>query len=177
MLDRLYIVSVNKQLWYKIYNHTMHLEQAKKEDVELIKEMWYKLAKEMESYSKLNKIVYSSPQEVPESEIIDQIENNNDIIYSFIVHEGIKVGFIKIYRGYHESREYSKYIDITDLYVLKEYRNRGYGSIAINKIKRIAKDTGCDIVKVSCEHNNTDVQRLYDKEGFEKKQIEFFYEI
>ncbi len=60
-----------------------------------------------------------------------------------------------------------------NLAVDEGYRSQGHGEEIIERVKDIARDQGCDHLKVSCEWRNEDARRFYRETGFRPKQVDF----
>lgn len=152
----------------------MKFEEANEDDVDTLVELWNSLAEGMEEYSELNELSYSDVSEVADEGFRKHLENED--ITDFLLREsGETIGFLTLQNGRHPSREYSKYTKIVNIFVKKEYRNNGYGSEAIEKSKQIARENGCDHLKVSFEYHNEGARRFYSDHDFEEKQIESVY--
>lgn len=152
----------------------MKLTEAKEADLETLVELWYSLAEDMEDYSELNELSYSTVSEVPDEGFGKHLESED--VTDFLLREsGKTVGFVTLRSGQHPSREYSKYLRIVNLFVKEAYRNNGYGTEAIGKVKEIAQENGCDHLKVSFEYHNEGARRFYSDQNFEEKQIESVY--
>jgi ribosomal protein S18 acetylase RimI-like enzyme len=52
------------------------------------------------------------------------------------------------------------------------HRNRGHGTAVVERAKALARDRGCDHLKVSCEWNNDAARRFYRNTGFRPKQVD-----
>lgn len=105
----------------------MELVEAGREELETYKELWFSLAKEMETYDDLNKSVCEKVEEVSEERFIEQFENEN-YTYYLVKEDSEAIGFTTLKLGEHSSREYSDYTKIVNLFIKEDYRNRGYGS-------------------------------------------------
>jgi ribosomal protein S18 acetylase RimI-like enzyme len=78
-----------------------------------------------------------------------------------------------IRHGEPPSRVRSSYVDIVDLFVAPDHRNEGYGSEAVEAVKRRAAEDGADYVTVSCEWHNDGARRFYEDSGFVEKQVTY----
>lgn len=150
----------------------MELREARPDDVETLVDLWYSLATEMEEYSDLNELVYDGPEEVPGDGFRDHLAS--DDVTDYLLHvDGATVGFLTLRWGRHPSRTSSTYAQLVNLYVRDPFRDRGYGASAVERVKTLATERGCDHLKVTCEWDNVDARRFYDDCGFEEKRVEF----
>ncbi|WP_058827071.1 GNAT family N-acetyltransferase [Haloferax sp. Q22] len=150
----------------------MRLREATAADLPRLVELWYDLATEMERYDDLNALVYESRAEVPEDPF--QAHLDSDDVTEYLVEvDGDTVGFATTRRGEHPSREYSNYTRLVNLFIEDGHRGRGYGSAVVDEVRRRARESGCDHLKVSCEWDNRGARSFYEDAGFEEKQVEF----
>lgn len=150
----------------------MKLVEAEKEELDTYVELWFDLAKGMEKYSEFNNIIYDRPEDVDKNAFIEQFKDK-DYTYYLLRIDGENIGFITLKEGEHPSREYNSYTQIVNLFIREGFRNQGYGSEAVEKVKKIAKDNGSDHLKVSSEWNNEGARKFYNDNGFEEKQVTF----
>jgi ribosomal protein S18 acetylase RimI-like enzyme len=154
----------------------MELVEATEDDVETLATLWFSLATAMEQYSALNRLSYSDAGDVPEEPFEEQIEHEN-VTVMLLRDEAATIGYLTLRRGSHPSRTHSKYLEIVDLFVEAEFRNRGYGSEAVERVKERAREHGFDYVEVACEWNNDGARRFYEACGFEEKQVRFTHRL
>ncbi|WP_049996199.1 GNAT family N-acetyltransferase [Halococcus sediminicola] len=150
----------------------MKLIEATAEDLDAIVDRWYSLAKSMEAYSELNELSYADVDEVSDDGFRAHLDDEEVTDY-LIVHETESIGFLTLREGYHSSREYSHYLRIVNLAIDEDRRNRGHGSEVVDLVKEIARDRGCDHLKVSCEWHNKDARRFYHDTDFRPKQVDY----
>ena len=60
-----------------------------------------------------------------------------------------------------------------DLYIDENRRNSGHGTAVVERVKSIAREKGCDHLKVSCEWENEDARQFYREADFQPKQVEY----
>lgn len=154
----------------------MQLTEATEDDIDVLVELWYSLASDMEQYSEYNTLSYGDVSEVPEAGFRNHLESE-DITEYLLEEDGDTIGLLTTRVGEHPSREYTKYTNIVNLLVEEQYRNLGYGADAVSKVKELARANGCDHLKVSCEWANDGARRFYAENGFEKKQVSFVQEL
>ncbi|RDZ45269.1 GNAT family N-acetyltransferase [Haloferax sp. Atlit-10N] len=150
----------------------MELVEATAENLDALVERWYSLAKAMEVHDELNELVYVDVDQVPADGFRAHFDNEKITDY-LIVHEDETIGFVTLREGHHPSRQYSQYLRIVNLAVDEEYRSQGYGTEIVERVKEMARDQGCDHLKVSCEWQNEDARRFYRDTGFRPKQVDF----
>ncbi|WP_134670475.1 GNAT family N-acetyltransferase [Halorussus marinus] len=150
----------------------MELLEATTDDLDALVDRWYSLAESMESFDDLNELVYADADDVPEDGFRDQFDDDRITDY-LIVHDNETIGYVKLREGHHPSRQYSHYLRIVDLYVDEDRRDRGHGADVVERLKEMARDRGCDHLKVSCEWQNEDARRFYRDADFRPKQIEY----
>ena len=149
----------------------MELVEATRGDLQTLAEYWYALATEMEPYDELNEIGLEG-SESAKSGFEDLLDGDDTTVY-LISADGESVGFTVIRHGKHPSRVHSSYVDIVDLFVAPGQRNEGYGSEAVEAVKRRAAEDGADFVTVSCEWHNEGARRFYEDNGFSEKQVTY----
>ena len=98
-------------------------------------------------------------QDTPEKRKQECIEalKNNRIRYYLILVSTVAIGIIKI------SLKSSNMCEIESIYFLKEYKEHGYGTKAINFIKK--EYSNCKIILWVLEQNNSAI-RFYKRNGF-----------
>jgi GNAT superfamily N-acetyltransferase len=150
----------------------MELVEATADDLDTLVDRWYSLAKSIESYDELNELVYTDADEVSRDGFCSHLESEESAYY-LIVHENETIGYVLIEEGHHPSRQYSSYFRLVDLHIDEDRRNRGHGTAVVERVKQMARDRGCDYLKVSCEWQNEDARRFYRETGFRPKQVEY----
>lgn len=148
----------------------MELVEATAADLDALVERWYALARAMETYDELNELAYSAVEDVPDDGFRAHLDDVTDYL---VVHDGDTVGFVTLREGRHPSREYSRYLRIVNLVVDEGHRGRGHGSAVVDRVRELARDRGCDHLKVSCEWRNEDARRFYRETGFRPKQVDY----
>ncbi len=154
----------------------MQLTEATADDIDILTEYWYALASDMEQYSKFNELAYDSVDSVPEAPFRNLLDSDDTTVY-LVEDGGDQIGYVTLRDGEHPSREYERYKVIVDLLITERHRNEGYGSDVVAAVKELARDDGCDHLKVSCEWENEGARRFYRDTGFEEKQVTFVQEI
>ncbi|WP_440008373.1 GNAT family N-acetyltransferase [Halomicrococcus sp. SG-WS-1] len=150
----------------------MKLVEASAEDLDALVDRWYSLASTMEAYDDLNELAYTDVDEVPDDGFRSHLDDE-DVTDYLVVHEDETIGFVTLREGHHSSRQYSQYLRIVNLAIDEDHRNRGHGAAVVDRVKEIARDRGCDHLKVSCEWQNEDARRFYRETGFHPKQVDY----
>lgn len=114
----------------------------------------------------------SLPENVLENMISGIQETSNTLI--FIAYEDdVPLGIANCFIGY--STFYAKkLINIHDLGVVPEARGKGVGKALIDAVSQKAKELDCCKVTLEVLENNP-ARRLYEREGFEYGEPQFFF--
>ncbi|MDG5761705.1 GNAT family N-acetyltransferase [Natronococcus sp. A-GB1] len=150
----------------------MKLVEATADDLEALADRWYDLAEAMEKHSELNELDADLTEETAEDGFRAHLEDE-DVTDSLVVHDGETIGFVTLREGYHSSRRYSKYLRIVNLAIDEDHRSQGHGAAVLERVKELARERGCDHLKVSCEWENEDARRFYRKSGLQPKQVDY----
>lgn len=150
----------------------MDLVEATTEDLDALVGRWHSLGKAMEAYDELNELRHDDVDAVSESGFRALLDEDAVTIY-LVVHEDETIGYVVLRKGDHPSRVYSQYLRIVDLFVDESHRSHGHGTEIVERVKEVARDWGCDHVKVSCEWQNEDARRFYRDAGLRPKQVDF----
>ncbi len=87
--------------------------------------------------------------------------NNENYSYYFILIDDKKVGYFGL--SVHED-----YLFLSKLYIKKDYRHKGIGKKAFNRIKEIAQEYGLNKVRLTVNKYNTDTINAYKKWGLKE---------
>jgi len=100
-----------------------------------------------------------------ENAVTEQI-NNQGYEYYFIEIQGNKVG----YSGIHKEEEK---MFLSKLYILKDYRKKGYASLAFEFLRNTCKESGLKSIYLTVNKYNTDTIQVYEAKGFKiiKNQV------
>ena len=150
----------------------MELVEATAADLDALANRWYTLAKAMEAYSELNALDADAIDGAIEEGFHAHLEDE-DVTDYLIVHDSETIGFVTLRKGRHPSRQYSQYLRIVNLAIDEEYRSRGHGTAVVEHVKELARDRGCDHLKVSCEWHNDGARRFYRDTNFQPKQVDY----
>ncbi|WP_257298172.1 N-acetyltransferase [Haloarchaeobius sp. FL176] len=149
----------------------MELVEATADDLESLVDRWHSLARAMEAHDELNELA-ANVDETAEEGFRRHLDD--DAVDDYLVVQGSeRIGFVTLREGSHPSREYSQYLRIVNLFIDEAYRNRGHGAAVVERVRALARDRGCDHLKVSCEWANEGARRFYRDAGFRPKQVDF----
>ncbi|QSW98995.1 GNAT family N-acetyltransferase [Haloterrigena alkaliphila] len=148
----------------------MELVEATEDDLDALVDRWCDLAKGMAEYSELNEL--DANGETVEDGFRAHFDDDEVTDYR-IVHDDETIGFVTLREGRHPSRRYSRYLRVVNLAIDEDHRNRGHGSSVLERVRELARDRGCDHLKVSCEWHNEDARRFYRDAGFRPKQVDY----
>ncbi|MFC6863210.1 GNAT family N-acetyltransferase [Halomicroarcula sp. GCM10025817] len=149
----------------------MELVEATADDLDALAERWYALAESMTAYSDLNELAPVETGDVADA-FRAHLDDEETTDY-LVVHDGETVGFLTLREGRHPSRAYSRYIRIVNLAIDEGDRNRGHGTAVVERVRELARERGCDHLKVSCEWGNEAARRFYRDAGFQPKQVDY----
>ncbi|MCU4717730.1 GNAT family N-acetyltransferase [Halapricum hydrolyticum] len=150
----------------------MELVEATVEDLDALVTRWYALAKAIEAHDELNDLSDASVDEVADDGFRAHLDDETVTDY-LVVHEEVTIGFVTLREGHHPSRKHSHYLRIVNLVIDDDHRNRGHGTDVVERVKEIARDRGCDHLKVSCEWHNEGARRFYRDTEFRPKQVDY----
>ena len=121
-------------------NNTLSFRNAEKNDISLI----LHFIKELASYEKLLNEVIATEDilnhwifEEKKAEVLFVLENNKEIGFALFFHNfSTFVGRAGLY--------------VEDVYIMPEYRKKGYGKAVFKKLAQIAVERGCGRMEWSC---------------------------
>ncbi|SNT52672.1 Acetyltransferase, GNAT family [Bacillus sp. OK838] len=116
-----------------------------------------------------------SNQEEAKAFILKRFQQKDSVIF-VAVHQGNYLGFTQMY-PFFSSVAMKKLWILNDLYVLESARKQGVASNLLNIAKEYAKSTGAKGIKLETEINNTSAQKLYETNGYEKDNVNFYYSL
>ncbi|NGY69740.1 GNAT family N-acetyltransferase [Bacillus megaterium] len=116
-----------------------------------------------------------SNQEEARAFILERFQQKDSIIF-VAVHQGNYLGFTQMY-PFFSSVAMQKLWILNDLYVLKSARKQGVASNLLKVAKEYAQSTGAKGIKLETEISNTSAQQLYEINGYEKDNKNFYYSL
>lgn len=150
----------------------MELVEATADDLEALVDRRYVLATGTAEYSDLNELDVDATDGTIEDGFRAHLESE-DVANYLVVHDGERIGFVTLREDHHPSRKYSNYLRIVNLAIDEQYRSRGRGAAVVERVKDLARERGCDHLKVSCEWHNEDARRFYRDAEFRPKQVDY----
>ena len=150
----------------------MELVEATAADIDELLSRWYALATAMEAYDELNELRADDVDAVSESGFLELLNEESVSIY-LLTEADDTIGYVTLRSGTHASRTYGRYLRIVDLFIDDDQRGRGHGTAVVERVKVLARERGCDHLKVSCEWENEDARRFYRDAGFRPKQVDY----
>ncbi|DAB00829.1 TPA: GNAT family N-acetyltransferase [Candidatus Gastranaerophilales bacterium HUM_10] len=137
----------------------MEFLEVKKDEIkelaQLAGEIWHEYWPCILTEAQINYMVEKFQSE---KAIIEQILHQN-YSYYFIVENGVKCGYFGISRC-------KDYLFLSKLYLKKEFRHRGIGRVAFDKIKELAKNFGYSSIRLTVNKNNKKTINAYLKYRF-----------
>lgn len=88
----------------------------------------------------------------------EQIANEN-YVYFYITAKNEKAGYIGMSKK-------SDYLFLSKLYIKKEFRHQGIGTIAFDFIKKFAGENGYQKIRLTVNKHNLNTIKAYEKWGF-----------
>lgn len=110
-------------------------------------------------YEKMSDLVYKD-EKMLEAEIFDQ--HRAEVL--FLMLDGKEIGFAVYFFNFSTFENHSG-LYLEDLFILKEYRHRGYGRKTFEKLASIASEKGCKRMEWVCLKWNTPSLSFYDSLG------------
>lgn len=80
-------------------------------------------------------------------------------------------GKIEGYLSYRIKERHAKKLDVDQLIITENSRNKGFGKMLMNEAKNIAEKTGCDRIELNCWLFNENALAMYEHIGFERQRI------
>lgn len=133
--------------------------KVEKDDIKdlaaLAKDIWFEY---WHSILTLGQIYYMVNKFQSEMALQEQIEREN-YIYYFIVEDGKKIGYFGVVPE-------QECLFLSKFYISKDYRGKGFGKIAFEKIKEITKELNFDKIQLTVCKQNFKSHAIYEKWGF-----------
>lgn len=104
-----------------------------------------------------------------EQEFEKLIKNNNAVIFiKFIDEKPIGFAQCQLRMDYVEGTETSPVGYLEGIFILEEYRNKGYAKELVSACESWAKKQGCNEFASDCELDNTASYKFHSAVGFEE---------
>jgi len=120
------------------------------------------------NYHATNDDRFKRIETISKSAVEDEI--NNLELYFIISDEQYVFGFIKCMEKEIEETELvykRKILQVLDLYIEEEYRNKGNGKKLIQNIEKIGKERGFDCIEIPLYCFNEKTNKFYTENGYE----------
>lgn len=103
------------------------------------------------------------------ADAFDTLLSREHLGHIWLIEEGGKaIGYVVLI--FRFSMEYGGRIAcIDDLYILRDHRNRGLGTAALEHIRVICEELGLRAITVEAAPNNSSAQRVYCHLGFKEE--------
>ena len=118
---------------------------------------------------------FKNIETISKSAVEDEI--NNLDLYFIISDEHYVFGFMKCIEKEIKETELvhkRKIIQILDLYIEEEYRNKGNGKRLIQNIEKIGKEREFDCIEIPVYCFNESTKKFYDNNGYEDYVVRKF---
>lgn len=103
--------------------------------------------------------------------LLERIQNADSVIY--LAFDADKpLGFTQLYPSFSSASTQRLWI-LNDLYVIPEARGLRIGEYLIERAMQLARDTNAKGVMLETAHTNTSGQKLYERMGFEREDLEY----
>lgn len=135
----------------------IHFRMGEREDIPLI----LKFIKELAEYEGLLHCV-TADESILEKSLFD--EGHAEVVFPIV--DGKEAGFALFFHNFSTFLG-KPGLYIEDLFILPEYRGRGYGRALIVHLRQIAKDRGCGRVEWWCLDSNEPAIGFYRSIGAE----------
>ena len=103
--------------------------------------------------------------------LLERIQNSDSVIY--LAYDAAKpLGFTQLYPSFSSVSTNRLWI-LNDLYVIPEARGLRVGERLIARALQLARDTNAKGVQLETAHTNFSGQKLYERLGFEREDLEY----
>jgi len=97
--------------------------------------------------------------------LIDGLRNHPNVV---ILLAKINETFVGLMIGFENFGTFAakKFINIHDIVVRKEFRNRNIGRLMLKFMENYARETNCSKITLEVRHDNENAKHLYNSEGY-----------
>lgn len=107
-------------------------------------------------------------ENLSDEELKQDLIKNFESLTTIVLTENNKiVGYL----AYRIKERHVKKLDVDQLVISKNSRNKGYGKMLMNETKNIAKKLGCARIELNCWLFNEKALAMYEHIGFEIQRI------
>ncbi|MGY3714256.1 N-acetyltransferase family protein [Sutcliffiella cohnii] len=144
----------------------MTIYEATKNDVEGVSNLF-----------NLYRVFYNKPFDLEgaRSYITERMEKGDSVIFVAKIDDEY-VGFTQLYPTFSSISMKKAWI-LNDLYVDEKARGKGVGEKLLQRAKELAVQTGAKSISLSTALDNYTAQRLYEKNGYERDEHFYQYEL
>lgn len=104
------------------------------------------------------------------------LDNSDEYIYVISTNKEI-VGYMTCWVNDQEKWDKYKTFEIGNLYIKREHRHKGLGSLLVNKAKEICKEKNISFLKINVLYDNLAARKFYQKNGLYSYAVEQFIEL
>ena len=108
-----------------------------------------------------------------EALLADQLFQKRNAEVIFAVEDGKEVGFALFFQNFSTFLGRSG-LYLEDLYVLPEFRGKGYGKKALEYIEEFAANRGCKRLQFQSEVTNPNAMEFYISQGYSPADMKFY---
>ncbi len=147
----------------------MEIVEAQKQDVEqLVDELWFPLAEEMEQKSQFNSL--GDRPDIRAAAIEHKREKVEDSDSQVFIawEDGEAAGYIMT--GLEERPpifEISTKCSVNEIFVKKEFRRQGVATMLMDAVEEFGRERGCKFIQLEVDIQNESAQEFYERYGFE----------
>ncbi|OAB43794.1 acetyltransferase [Paenibacillus glacialis] len=109
--------------------------------------------------------------------ISDRFDNNDSVILlARDTTEGAPIGFVQMYPSF-SSISMRKIWILNDLFVIEKYRRQGVAQSLLDAATNVARITKAKGIELSTASDNVNAQRLYERNGFRRDEVYYYYSL
>jgi ribosomal protein S18 acetylase RimI-like enzyme len=119
------------------------------------------------------RVFYQEPSDLERARkfLLERIQKSESVIY--LAFDGEKpLGFTQLYPSFSSASTQKLWI-LNDLYIIPQARGLRVGEHLIERAMQLARDTNAKGVMLETAHTNFSGQKLYERMGFEREDLEF----
>ncbi len=166
-----------QEFTYHDHHHQAQIEEMWRQKPIYIKQADVEKIEELSHLFDLYRQFYgqTSDQNGAKAFLKERLEKDESVIFFAVDRQG-SLGFVQLYPSFSSISMQRTWI-LNDLYVLSEARNRGVGSLLLDKAREFAAQTGAKDISLSTAQNNGPAKRLYKKHGYKEDTYFSHYEL
>lgn len=119
------------------------------------------------------RVFYQQPSDVDRATIFlrERLERSESVVFMAYL-ETRAVGFTQLFPSFSSVSTRRLWI-LNDLYVTPDVRGQRVGERLIERAVQLARETNAKGIQLETAHSNTSGQRLYERMGFTREDLEF----